>query len=104
MATTLQPPVRPASTPQQARLAELISARDGLIRDKIALQNQAKNLTIPLLKRQHKQRLDKIGRHIAKLDSELADTVPANQPMARRNDIISCIVAIGFRKDGKGGR
>lgn len=42
MATTLQPPVRPASTPQQAKLAELISARDGLVRDKIALQNQAK--------------------------------------------------------------
>src|SRR3546814_15021335 len=47
MATTLQPPVRPASTPQQARLAELISARDGLIRDKIALQNQATHLTLP---------------------------------------------------------
>jgi len=54
MAMTLQPPVRPATTPQQARLAELISARDSLVRDKIALQNQAKNLTVPLLKRQHK--------------------------------------------------
>lgn len=43
MATTLQPPLRPANTPQQAKLAELISARDGLVRDKIALQNQAKN-------------------------------------------------------------
>lgn len=28
MATTLQPPIRPATTPQQAKLAELISARD----------------------------------------------------------------------------
>jgi hypothetical protein len=33
----------PLKYPQQAKLAELISARDGLIRDKIALQNQAKN-------------------------------------------------------------
>lgn len=75
----------------------MISARDGLIRDKIALQNQAKNLTIPLLKRQHKQRLDQIGRHIEKLDSELADTVTADPALARRHEIISSIVGIGFR-------
>jgi transposase len=62
MAATLLPPVRPASTPQQAKLAELISARGGLVRDKTALQNQAKNLTLPLLKRQHKKRLDQIER------------------------------------------
>ncbi|WP_432421307.1 IS110 family transposase [Mesorhizobium huakuii] len=56
MASTMQPPVRPAINPEQARLAELISARDGLMRDRTALKNQEKNLTIPLLKRQHKQR------------------------------------------------
>src|SRR3546814_10383405 len=49
------------------------------------------------LKRQHKQRLDQIGRHIEKLDSELADTVTAEPALARRHEIISSIVGIGFR-------
>ncbi|RWO23570.1 MAG: hypothetical protein EOS10_33515 [Mesorhizobium sp.] len=40
MASTMQPPVRPAINPEQARLAELISARDGLMRDRTALKNQ----------------------------------------------------------------
>ena len=97
MATTLQPPVRPANTPQQAKLAELISARDGLVRDKIALQNQAKNLTLPLLKRQHKKRLDQIERHIEQVDAELATIIAADSQLARRHEIISSIAGIGTR-------
>lgn len=97
MATTLQPPVRPASTPQQAKLAKLISARDSLVRDKIALQNQAKNLTLPLLKRQHKKRLDQIERHIEQVDAELATIVAADSELARRHQIISSIAGIGPR-------
>lgn len=97
MATTLQPPVRPANTPQQAKLAELISARDGLVRDKIALQNQAKNLTLPLLKRQHKKRLDQIERHIEQVDAELAAIIAADSQLARRHEIISSIAGIGTR-------
>ena len=97
MATTLQPPVRPASTPQQAKLAELISARDGLVRDKIALQNQAKNLTLLLLKRQHKKRLDQIERHIEQIDAELATTIAADPGLARRHQIILSIAGIGPR-------
>jgi len=97
MATTLQPPVRPASTPQQAALAELISARDGLVRDKIALQNQEKNLTLPLLKRQHRRRLDQIERHIEQVDAELATIIAADPELARRHEIISSIAGVGTR-------
>jgi transposase len=97
MATTLQPPVRPASTPQQAKLADLISARDGLVRDKIALQNQAKNLTLPLLKRQHKKRLDQIERHIEQIDAEVATIIAADPELARRHAIISSIAGVGTR-------
>lgn len=97
MATTLQPPVRPASTPQQAKLAELISARDGLLRDRIALQNQAKNLTLPLLKRQHRRRLDQIEQHIEQVDAELSTIIAADLELARRHEIISSIAGIGRR-------
>lgn len=48
MANTMQPLVRRAINSEQARLAELISARDGLIRDRTALKNQEKNLRISL--------------------------------------------------------
>lgn len=97
MAATLRPPVRAASTPQQAKLAELISARDGLVRDKIALQNQAKNVTLPLLKRQHKKRLDQIERYIEQVDAELATIIAADPELARRHEIISSIAGVGTR-------
>lgn len=97
MAMTLDPPVRAGTTPQQAKLAELISARDGLVRDKIALQNQAKNVTLPLLKRQHKHRLDQIERHLEQIDAELATAIAADATLARRHEIISSIAGIGTR-------
>lgn len=58
MAVTLQPPIRPARSAQQAQMAELINARDGLVRDRTALKNREKNLTIAFLKRQCRQRLE----------------------------------------------
>ncbi|WP_066532640.1 IS110 family transposase [Sphingobium sp. EP60837] len=97
MAVTLQPPVRAASTPQQVKLSEMISARDGLVRDKIALQNQAKNLTLPLLKRQHKTRLDQIERHIDQVDAAIAAIIAADPALARRHEIISSIAGVGIR-------
>jgi transposase len=103
MATTLQPPVRPATTPQQAKPAELISARDSLVRDKIAIQNQAKNLTISLLRRQHKHRLDQIDRHISQVDAEIATSIATDPAMARRHQIISSIAGVGTRHHARGG-
>ncbi|MBA8879272.1 IS110 family transposase [Phyllobacterium myrsinacearum] len=93
MASTMQP----AINLEQARLAELISARDGLMRDRTALKNQEKNLTIPLLKRQHKQRLNQIDQHITALDVELAASIAADPQLARRHEIISSIAGLGPR-------
>jgi transposase len=42
MASTMNPPVRPPIKPEQAKLAELISARDGLMRDRTALRTKKK--------------------------------------------------------------
>jgi len=75
----------------------LISARDSLVRDKIALQNQAKNLTLTLLERQHKTRLDQIDRHIEQLDAELATSIAADPALARRHQIIASIAGVGIR-------
>jgi transposase len=95
MAVALQPPVRPARSPQQNQLAELVNARDGLVRDRTALKNRGKNLTIAFLKRQCIQRLEQIARHIAALDAEIASLIAADEKLARRHDILSSIVGLG---------
>ncbi len=96
MAATLQPPVRPARSPQQLQLAELINARDGLVRDRTALKNREKNLTIAILKRQCKQRLDQVERHIEALDAEIAVIIAADPHLARRHQIITSIGGLGI--------
>jgi transposase len=51
-----------------------------LVRDRTALKNREKNLTIAILKRQCKQRLDQIERHIEALDAEIAGLIAAGKP------------------------
>jgi len=95
MAATLQPPIRPARSAEQAGLAELINARDGLVRDRTALKNREKNLTIALLKRQCRQRLEQVERHIAALDAEIASLIAADAALARRHQILTSIAGVG---------
>ncbi len=95
MAATLQPPVRPARSREQAQLAELINARDGLVRDRTALKNRAKNLTLAILKRHCKQRLEQIARHIDALDAEIAGIIAADATLARRHEILASIDGVG---------
>ncbi|WP_374293530.1 IS110 family transposase [Sphingomonas sp.] len=95
MAVALQPPVRPARNPQQNQLAELVNARDGLVRDRTALKNRAKNLTVPLLKHQCTRRLEQIARHIDALDTEIAAVIAADPKLARRHHILTSIAGLG---------
>jgi len=95
LAATLQPPMRPAPSASQAQLAELINARDGLVRDRTALKNREKNITIALLKRQCRQRLEQIERHIEALDAEIASLITADAALARRHEILTSIAGIG---------
>lgn len=95
MAATLQPPIRPAKSPSQALLAELINARDGLVRDRTALKNREKNLTLAILKRHCKQRLEQIARHIDALDAEIASIIAADPALARRHEILTSIDGVG---------
>ncbi len=95
MAATLQPPIRPARSAQLTQMAELINARDGLVRDRTALKNREKNLTIALLKRQCRQRLGQIERHIEGLDDEIATLIAGDAVLARRRQILTSIAGVG---------
>ena len=80
---------------QQTKMAELINARDGLVRDRTALKNRQKNLTLTILKRQCRQRLDQIARHIEALDAEIASIIATDPALARRHDILTSIDGVG---------
>ena len=76
-------------------MAELINARDGLVRDRAALKNREKNLTIAFLKRQCRQRLEQIDRHIEALDAEIAKLIAGDAALARRHQILTSIAGVG---------
>ena len=95
MAVALQPPVRPARSPQQDLLAELVNARDALVRERTALKNRDKNLTVALLTCQCNQRLEQTARHIAALDCEIAAIIAADDKLTLRHDILTSIAGLG---------
>ena len=76
-------------------MAELINARDGLVRDRTACLNREKNLTIALLKRQCRQRIEQIERHIEALDTEITSLIAADAALARRHQILTSIAGVG---------
>lgn len=47
------------------------------------------SLTLPPLKRQHKERLDQIERYIEQVDAELATIIAADPELAHRHQIIA---------------
>ncbi len=95
MAATLQLDVRPVKGPELAQLAELMNARDGLVRDRTALKNREKNLALSLLKRQTKARLDQIERHIEAIDKQAQALISADAALARKREIITSIKGLG---------
>lgn len=64
------------------------------MRDRTALKNREKNPTIAFLKRQCRQRLDQIDRHIDALDAEIANLIDADAALARRHWILTSIAGV----------
>lgn len=95
MATALQPNISPVKSPKLAQLTELMNARDGLVRDRTALQNRAKNLTLPLLKQQTKRRIDQVAHQIKAIDASAQALIDADVDLARKRDIIASIKGLG---------
>ncbi|MDQ4421184.1 IS110 family transposase [Sphingobium sp. DEHP117] len=96
MAEALKPAPRPERAQNLNQLAELVNARDGLVRDRTALKNREKNLTLPLLKRQAKQRLEQIARHIDAIDALAQKIIQADPELVRKQEIIASISGVGI--------
>ena len=95
LAATLHPDIRPVKSHALVQLAELMNARDGLVRDRTALKNREKNLTIALLKRHARQRLEQIARHIEAIDAHARTLIDTDPDLVRKRDIIASIKGVG---------
>jgi transposase len=67
-----------------------------LVRNPTACLNREKNLTITLLKRQCRQHLEQINRHVAALDPEIAKLIATDAALARRHQILTSIAGVGM--------
>ncbi|MGH7076833.1 MAG: transposase [Acetobacteraceae bacterium] len=65
------------------------------MRDRTALKNREKNLTIALLQRQCGQRLQQISRPIEALDAAIAAVIAADPGLTRRHQILTSIDGLG---------
>ena len=92
---TLQPDIAPARTPASDHLAELQAARRALIKDRTAVLNRGKNLTLALLKRQNHHQLKQIEAQIKAIDDEQAARVAKHDTLKARFDILLSIPGLG---------
>ena len=91
---TLDPEVRPAPSGLLVSLKELQAARRALIKDRTATINRSDTLTIAMLKRHNKQRLDQIERQLHDVDKQIKDLIAQDQTLSRRWHILCSIPGI----------
>lgn len=96
LAATLKPEPRPVKSPALQELGELVAAREALVKDRTALKNRAKNLTLTLLKRQNRQRLEQIEKQIEAINNAALALIEAQPDLKRRAEIIASIKGIGL--------
>jgi len=94
-AAVLEPEIRPVRTPAMADLRELVVAKRGLVKDRTALLNRAKTLTLALLKRQSDRRLAQLNKQIAAIEAAAQAIIVADLALARRCEILQSIAGLG---------
>ena len=91
----LQPDIPPARDEAIDKLTELLAARRALVKDRTAALNRAKNLTLPLLKKQSQVHLKQIEGQIAAIDRAQAEVLARQESLKRRSDILMSIPCFG---------
>ena len=86
---------RPVVSQTLSTMKELLVARRGLVKDRVAATNRNHVHRAPLLKRLADQRLRQVERQIAAIDAELRALCRADAELKARLDILVSIPAIG---------
>jgi transposase len=92
MVLALEP--RPVRNKILSDLKQLHIARDALVKDRTAAKNRAKNITLPLLKRQNTARLKHIETQINDIETAITAIVNADTELAARLAILISIPGI----------
>ncbi len=95
MGALLKPVKQKPKSQTQYDLAELLTARNGLVKDRTAILNRQKNLTVRLLKQQARRRLKQVDGLLGKIDEQCLDLVAALPELQERLDILVSIPGIG---------
>ena len=85
---------RPCVSQTIAELKELHLARAALVKDRTAAKNRAKAITLRLLEKQNKRRLDEIDAKIEEIDAAIAQRIDGDAPLARRFEILLSIPGV----------
>lgn len=92
---TLQPDATMIKSQALETLAELITARTALVKDRTAARNRQHNLSSALLRRQAIRRLKQIEADITAIDTECRKLVQADETLCNRLAILISIKGIG---------
>lgn len=76
-------------------LDELATARDGLVKDRIAALNRGKHVRHALRRRQNRNRLAQIDRQFKALDAEVGGLLAADPDLARQAEVLASIPGVG---------
>ncbi|WP_424139826.1 IS110 family transposase [Roseomonas chloroacetimidivorans] len=87
--------VRPMVSQTLSDMKELLVARRGLVKDRVAASNRNHTHRAPLLKRLADQQLRQVERQIAAIDAALRALCRADADLKARLDILVSIPAIG---------
>jgi transposase len=91
----LQPKACPETAPALRELAELLSARDGLVKQRTEIINLLEHAELPLVRQGCTSLLRCLQRRIATLEKALAQSVQASAELARRHDLLRAQPGIG---------
>ncbi len=94
LGVALEPAPVAATSEDLMQLRELVLARRALIRDRTAIKNRGKSLTLGLLKRQNAQRLRQIETQLAAIDAAITSSIHDDKALSRRHKILLSIPGI----------
>jgi transposase len=95
MGAQLALPPDPPDAPGARELKALQTARDGLVRDRIALVQRQKHAALPLLRRLSARALRLVEAQIAEVEAAIAERIAADPVRARRQEILVSIPGVG---------
>jgi transposase len=82
--------------PKVCTIREMLTARRALVKDQNAAKARLATATVPLIRRQLRQRLVQIERDVGQIDREMADRAGRDTKMAERIGILTSIPGVGL--------